>query len=86
MTATMRAVTRKGDRPAVHVTDRPVPALLEPSDVLVQVIATGICGTDRAIALGEFPAVTDVVLGHESVGRVTATGPAVAGIASGSGS
>jgi fructokinase len=51
-----------------------IPELSEPRAALVRIRATGICGTDRAILLGEFPAVPGVVLGHESVGEVVAVG------------
>lgn len=83
MTTAMRAVTTKGEGHGIQVTDRPLPVLREPTDVLVEVIATGVCGTDRAIALGEFPAVPGVVLGHETVGRVAEVGSAGAGLAIG---
>jgi len=62
-----------------HITliERPVPEFRGPSDVLVDLVATGICGTDRGIVLGEFPATRGVILGHEAVGLVAATGPEV---------
>jgi fructokinase len=59
----------------VEVVSRPRPRIARPRDVLVRVHATGICGTDRAIALGEFPAETGVLLGHETTGEVVAAGP-----------
>ncbi|TQF01751.1 hypothetical protein E6W39_05160 [Kitasatospora acidiphila] len=67
-------------RAGIH--DRAVPSF-DAHDVLVKVAATGICGTDRAILLGEFPARRGVVLGHEAVGAVTAVGAAVASVAPG---
>ncbi|MFF2041936.1 zinc-binding dehydrogenase [Kitasatospora sp. NPDC058170] len=62
--------------------DRAVPAC-DVGEVLVEVAATGICGTDRAILLGEFPATRGVVLGHEAVGTVAATGPGAGSVAPG---
>jgi fructokinase len=62
--------------------DRAVPSV-EAGEVLVKVAATGICGTDRAILLGEFPARRGVVLGHEAVGAVAAVGGAVDSVAPG---
>ncbi|WP_406195099.1 FAD-dependent oxidoreductase [Kitasatospora sp. NBC_01560] len=62
--------------------DRAVPSC-DAGDVLVEVAATGICGTDRAILLGEFPARRGVVLGHEAVGAVAATGSGVSSVAPG---
>ncbi|GIE87096.1 zinc-dependent alcohol dehydrogenase [Actinoplanes regularis] len=69
---TMRGVVFDGAGPVLATV--PLPELGEPRSALVRVRATGICGTDRAILLGEFPAVPGVVLGHESVGEVVATG------------
>ncbi|MFB7470777.1 zinc-binding dehydrogenase [Kitasatospora sp. NPDC056184] len=60
--------------PGLH--DRAVPSF-GAGEVLVRVAATGICGTDRAILLGEFPARRGVVLGHEAVGTVAAVGAGV---------
>jgi 2-desacetyl-2-hydroxyethyl bacteriochlorophyllide A dehydrogenase len=48
------------------------------SDVLVQVEACGVCGSDRAIFAGTHPASSPVVLGHEFAGTVVACGDAVA--------
>ncbi len=60
----------------LRLTDMPIPTP-GPSEVLVQVLAAGICGTDRHIYLGEFPSRPPVTLGHEFCGRITAIGPAV---------
>ena len=57
--------------------------LREPTDVMVKVDTTTICGTDLHILHGDVPAVTDGrILGHEAVGTVTAVGDAVKGSAS----
>jgi len=69
---TMQGVVFDGDGLALGVVA--VPELSEARAALVRIRATGICGTDRAILLGEFPAVPGVVLGHESVGEVVAVG------------
>ncbi|MEX2971493.1 zinc-binding dehydrogenase [Streptomyces sp. C184] len=68
-------VFETGER--LRLCSRPLPALCHPDDVLVRVAASGICGTDRSIVLGDFPARSGVVLGHEAAGGVVATGPAV---------
>lgn len=47
------------------------------SDVLVQVTACGICGTDRHILHGEYPAKYPVIIGHEFCGRVIGVGDKV---------
>src|SRR5262245_47621581 len=54
------------------------PSISEPTDVIVKVDATTICGTDLHILKGDVPAVTEGrVLGHEAVGTVVETGAAV---------
>jgi alcohol dehydrogenase len=56
----------------------------QPTDVVVRVETTTICGTDLHILHGDVPAVTDGrILGHEAVGTVTAAGDAVTGFAPG---
>ncbi|CAN5878279.1 zinc-dependent alcohol dehydrogenase family protein [soil metagenome] len=62
----------------------PDPQIQAPTDVVVQVDTTTICGTDLHILKGDVPAVTDGrVLGHEGVGTVTEVGSAVNSIAEG---
>jgi alcohol dehydrogenase len=64
--------------------DVPDAAVQEPTDVVVKVDTTTICGTDLHILHGDVPAVTDGrILGHEAVGTVTAVGDAVTGFATG---
>ncbi len=58
--------------------ERPRPTLQEPTDAIVKVERTTICGTDLHILKGDVPAVTDGrILGHEGVGVVDEVGPAV---------
>lgn len=58
--------------------DVPDPVIVKPTDAIVRVDTTTICGTDLHILKGDVPAVTDGrVLGHEGVGTVTAVGEAV---------
>ena len=60
--------------------DVPDAAIQEPTDVVVRVDTTTICGTDLHILQGDVAAVTDGrILGHEAVGTVTEVGPAVKG-------
>jgi alcohol dehydrogenase len=62
----------------------PDPKLLEPTDVIVRIDTTTICGTDLHILKGDVPAVTDGrILGHEGVGVVTEVGAAVSTVAVG---
>src|SRR2546430_13980072 len=60
------------------------PSPAEPTDIVVQIDTTTICGTDLHILKGDVPAVVDGrILGHEAVGTVTAVGPAVNSLAEG---
>jgi len=64
--------------------DVPDATVTEPTDVVVRVDTTTICGTDLHILHGDVAAVTDGrILGHEAVGTVTAVGDAVKGFAAG---
>jgi fructokinase len=76
----MPALVYAGPLAGVELTTRPVPEISGVDDVLVRVSATGVCGTDRGILLGNFPAVSGVILGHEAVGEVAAVGPAVSSL------
>ena len=58
--------------------DVPDAAIQEPTDVVVKVDTTTICGTDLHILQGDVAAVTDGrILGHEAVGTVESVGSAV---------
>lgn len=62
----------------------PDPQILQPTDVIVRIDTTTICGTDLHILKGDVPAVTEGrILGHEGVGTVTEVGSAVSTIAVG---
>jgi 2-desacetyl-2-hydroxyethyl bacteriochlorophyllide A dehydrogenase len=45
-----------------------------PHQVVVEVAACGVCGTDRAIFRGDYPVRAPIVLGHEYAGTVVAIG------------
>ena len=58
--------------------DVPDPHVINPSDAVVRVETTTICGTDLHILKGDVPAVTEGrILGHEGVGTIVEVGPAV---------
>jgi alcohol dehydrogenase len=62
----------------------PDPVILKPTDAIVRVDTTTICGTDLHILKGDVAAVTDGrVLGHEGVGTITEIGSAVSTLAVG---
>jgi glucose 1-dehydrogenase len=75
----MKAVTVEPANPgSARLEDIPEPDLHNGS-VLVEAVATGVCGTDIEIAEGKYgwapPGRTRLVLGHESLGRVVDPGP-----------
>jgi alcohol dehydrogenase len=58
--------------------EKPKPVIQKPTDAVVRVDATTLCGTDLHIMKGDVPAVTDGrILGHEGVGVVEEVGAAV---------
>ena len=58
------------------------PKPMDPTDIVVRIDTTTICGTDLHILKGDVPAVTDGrVLGHEAVGTVVEVGSAVSTLA-----
>ena len=60
------------------------PTIIDPSDAIVRIDSSTICGTDLHILKGDVPAVTPgTVLGHEAVGTVLETGAAVTTFAEG---
>jgi alcohol dehydrogenase len=58
--------------------DRPQPAITAPTDAIVKITKTTICGTDLHILKGDVPSCQPGrILGHEGVGIVDKAGPAV---------
>jgi 2-desacetyl-2-hydroxyethyl bacteriochlorophyllide A dehydrogenase len=54
-----------------------------PGEVVVRVLAVGLCGTDYSIWSGARPVRYPLVMGHEFIGRVAAVGEGVTGLAPG---
>lgn len=79
----MKALTWHGKRD-VRVETVPDPRIEEPTDVIVRVTSTGICGSDLHLyeVLGPFLEAGDI-LGHEPIGIVEETGPDVTAVAVG---
>jgi threonine dehydrogenase-like Zn-dependent dehydrogenase len=73
----MRAVTWHG-RADVRVDTVPDPAIQEPTDVIVEITSSGICGSDLHLieVMAPFMTVGDV-MGHEPMGIVREVGPEV---------
>jgi alcohol dehydrogenase len=64
--------------------ERPKPQIQEPSDAIVRITRTTICGTDLHIMKGDVPTVTGGrILGHEGVGVIDQLGPGVSGFRTG---
>ena len=83
MTATVPSSMRASIlHPDLSITtdERPVPELA-PDEVLVQVGAVGVCGSDvhyyKHGRIGDFVVDADIILGHELGGRIVAVGDAV---------
>jgi 2-desacetyl-2-hydroxyethyl bacteriochlorophyllide A dehydrogenase len=70
----MRAVTFQAPG-EVAVEDVPEPELQRPDDAIVQIDASGICGSDLHIYHGRVPVEPGFTIGHEFVGTVLAAGP-----------
>jgi threonine dehydrogenase-like Zn-dependent dehydrogenase len=79
----MRAVTWHGKRD-VRVDNVPDPKIVEPTDAIVKITTTAICGSDLHLyeVLGPFMTEGDI-LGHEPMGIVEEVGSAVTNIAPG---
>ncbi len=58
--------------------EKPKPHISQPTDAVVKIYKTTICGTDLHIMKGDVPTVTDGrILGHEGVGVIEEAGSAV---------
>jgi propanol-preferring alcohol dehydrogenase len=80
----MRAMVLENPRAALAMRERPLPVCGR-GEILVEIAACGVCRTDLHVVDGELPdPKLPVVPGHEIVGRVTALGEGVSGVALGS--
>jgi L-iditol 2-dehydrogenase len=70
----LAAVLQSPEVLAVEERSTPVPA---PDEVVVEVLNSGICGTDVSIFSGKIPVSHPLVMGHEMFGRVAAIGDSV---------
>jgi alcohol dehydrogenase len=58
--------------------EMPKPTILEPTDAVIKIYKTTICGTDLHILKGDVPEVTGGrILGHEGIGTIEEVGTAV---------
>jgi threonine dehydrogenase-like Zn-dependent dehydrogenase len=72
----MKALVYNGPRD-VSVQERPDPRIERPTDVLVKITTTNICGSDLHMYEGRTDMETGRVLGHENLGEVIEIGAAV---------
>jgi len=83
---TMKAVYLHGIRD-LRVREDPVPELARPDEVVVEVSAVGVCGSDchyyERGRIGPFVVEEPIILGHECSGRVVEVGREVKGLAPG---
>ena len=82
MSGRVKAVAIFPEEKAVRVvTDHPAPRIERDTDVQLRMLDIGVCGTDREIAHFDYgappPGSKYLVIGHESLGEVTAVGTAV---------
>lgn len=71
--STMRAVVFKGPGKVV-LEDRPCPKIQAPTDVIVKVDYTALCGSELHVFRGHQPSGTDFIMGHEFTGTVEEAG------------
>lgn len=73
----MKALVYKGNG-QIALEDKPIPEIQDPTDAIVKVVYTTICGTDTHILKGDVPTCKPGrTLGHEGVGIVHEPGPGV---------
>ena len=77
MPETMRAAVFKDVRD-IHIEEVPQPRC-GPTDAIVKVTTTTICGTDSHIWRGEYPVASGRIVGHEPAGVVHEVGDALHG-------
>lgn len=75
----MKALVYYGPKD-VRVTEMPDPTIEQPTDVLVQITSTNICGSDLHMYDGRTNMETGRILGHENLGKVIEVGKAVVNI------
>jgi 2-desacetyl-2-hydroxyethyl bacteriochlorophyllide A dehydrogenase len=78
----MRAVTFQAPG-EVRVDDVPEPELIDATDAIVRIEASGVCGSDLHIYHGRVKIEPGFTIGHEYVGTVTAVGDEVGEVAVG---
>lgn len=75
----MRAIVYNGPR-EVQIKEVPDPQIKHPSDVIVQITTTNICGSDLHMYEGRTDLERGKIIGHENLGVIAECGPAVASL------
>ena len=78
----MKAVSFEGTR-KMSVTNRPKPKIKSPTDAVLRVTTSGICGSDLHMYDGRTPLDKGTVVGHEIMGVIDEVGEAVQSIKKG---
>ncbi|EEH45304.2 uncharacterized protein PADG_01454 [Paracoccidioides brasiliensis Pb18] len=76
MKENMRAVVFKGPHKIV-VEERPVPKIQGPTDIIVKVRYTALCGSELHVFRGHQPSGTGFIMGHEFTGEIAEIGSSV---------
>ena len=77
----MKAMVYHGANDIPFWKKSPRPQIIDPTDAVVKIVKTTICGTDLGIWKGKNPEVADGrILGHEGIGIVEEVGDAVKNI------
>src|SRR5438874_9521805 len=79
----MRGAVFKGVDEGVAVQTVRRPMVQGPTDVIVRVVAYGLCGSDLSILAGRHPVKPPVILGHECTGEIYEIGGRVDRVAVG---
>jgi len=78
--AKMGAVHWNGNK-SIYYDQCPKPAITDPTDAVIRITSTAICGSDLHLYLGNVPGMrSGQILGHEPMGIVESVGPNVTGI------
>ncbi|SDG35769.1 zinc-dependent alcohol dehydrogenase family protein [Epilithonimonas hungarica] len=73
----MKALVYYGDHD-IKYEEKPKPEILKPTDAIVKIVKTTICGTDLGIYKGKNPEITPGrILGHEGIGIIEQVGESV---------
>ncbi len=82
MTDKMKAMVYRGVG-QILLEDVPKPKIIDPTDAILRVTSTAICGSDLHILLGDFSVDVGTIIGHEFLGVVEEVGDHVTAFAPG---